>query len=123
MGWLDALERRAREAVGSVPVAAPAREPAKPQPKPEIKTVWVQIAPASPPDYPGAVEPAFYFVTDSGVLSMCDDKASQPGKPMCWARTMTRTESLVGLFLAAWSLKANNTNFNRPMRLQRWGVA
>ena len=79
MGWLDALERRAREAVGSVPIApAPARQPAKPQPSPVIKSVWVQTAPARP-DNPGAAEQGFYSVTD-GVLTMHDESGKLTGQ-------------------------------------------
>jgi hypothetical protein len=76
MGWLDALERRAREATGIAPVA-PVRAIQTPtRAKPEVKSVWVQTAAPIGPGDPGAAEPAFYFVSD-GVLTLCDED----GKP------------------------------------------
>jgi hypothetical protein len=79
MGWLDAMERRAREAVGSVPAAPPVRQPAKPQAIPVIKTVWVQTAPPLNGSA-GACEPGFYSVTD-GVLTMHDESGKPIGHP------------------------------------------
>lgn len=48
---------------------------------PEIKTVWVQTAPARRlPEYPGAVEQGSYFVAD-GLLIMCAESGTSIGKP------------------------------------------
>ena len=89
MGWLDALERRARDAVGVVPAAsAPVRQPAKLQPTPVIKTVWVQTAVPTCPEDPGAAEPAFYFVSD-GVLNLCDEQG-YPVKSVALDQKTTR---------------------------------
>jgi len=79
MGWLDALERRARDAVGSVPAArAPARQPAKPQPKPDIKAVPVQTA-APFGGSPGAITVGYYSV-EEGVVVMRDEAGITTGR-------------------------------------------
>jgi hypothetical protein len=68
VGWLDALERRARDAVGSVPAApVPARQSVKPRPAPVIKTVPVQTA-APFGSSPGAITVGYYSVQDDVVM-------------------------------------------------------
>ena len=76
MSWLDALERREREAIG-IPV--PQVKPLAPhQPKPEIKSVWVQTARPRDGDA-GAAEQGFYSVAD-GVVTMHDIDGNPTGK-------------------------------------------
>jgi hypothetical protein len=63
MGWLDALEQRAREVIKP---AAPPKLPAKPAVKPEIKHVFVQTS--APRDgHPGSVVVGYYSASDGMV--------------------------------------------------------
>lgn len=123
MGWLDALERRAREAVGVVPAApGPARQPAKPQPTPVIKTVWVQTAAPASPEDPGAAEPGFYSVTD-GVLTMHDESGKPIGKPYRLNEGDNPHIITGRLKLEAWRKEQGAANFNRRLTYQPIGIA
>jgi hypothetical protein len=121
MGWLDALERRAREATGIAPVApAPARQPAKPQPDPDIKSVWVQTSAPIGAGDPGAAEPAFYFVSD-GVLTLCDEH----GKPERQTHQLKPDEDprrIAGRLKKA-ALAMTQSDFNRRLNYQRLSIA
>jgi hypothetical protein len=122
MGWLDALERRARQAVGVVPAApAPARQPAKPQPTPVIKTVWMQTAPARSPDYPGAAEPGFYSVTD-GVLTMHDESGKPTGQRQQLGPADDPHRIAGRLRLEAWRKATGESNFNRRLDYRPFGI-
>jgi hypothetical protein len=122
MGWLDALERRAREAVGVVPAApAPARQPAKPQPAPAIKSVWVQTSAPIGPGDPGAAEPAFYFVSD-GVLNLCDEQGKPSGKSVAVGSGDDPRRIAGRLKLEAWQ-KEQGGGFNRRLSYQPSSVA
>jgi hypothetical protein len=121
MGWLEALERRAREAVGSVPVAStPARQPAKPRSNPVIKSVWVQTAAPIGPRDPGAAEPAFYFVSD-GELTLCDEN----GKPTRHTHQLKPDEDprrIAGRLKKA-AMALTHSDFNRALNYPTVGVA
>ena len=118
MGWLDALERRAREAVGNAP-AAPVRQPVKPRPKAVIKTVPVQTA-APLGGSPGAITVGYYSVQDD-VVVMHDEAGILTGKrqplragedPHGVAYRMTRE-----------SWQAKTPDFNRAIHYQPLGIA
>ena len=70
MGWLDALERRAREAVGCPRCSHARTPPVKPRPKADIKAVPVQTA-APFGSSPGAITVGYYSVQE-GVVVMHD---------------------------------------------------
>jgi hypothetical protein len=120
MGWLDALERRAREAAGIAPVA-PERKPSTPtHAKPEVKSVWVQTAAPRLPEYPGAAEPAFYFVSD-GVLTLCDEH----GKPERQTHRLKPDEDprrIAGRLKKA-ALALTHSDFNRRINYGPLGIA
>jgi hypothetical protein len=119
MGWLDALERRAREAVGSVPAAAPVRVPAEPQAAPDIKTVWVQTAQPRNGDA-GAAEPGFYSVTDD-VLTMHDENGKPTGRRYALGATEDPRQVAARMTRDSWL--ANTPDFNRPINYQPLGIA
>jgi hypothetical protein len=122
MGWLDALERRGREATGSIPDLPKADLQAiNSSVKPEIKTVWVQTARPRNGDA-GEVEPGFYSVVD-GLVTMHDKDGKPTGKtarlslgddPQGVAHRMARE---------AWSATLGEGNFNRPINYQPLGIA
>jgi hypothetical protein len=118
MNWLDALERRAREAIKPAPT--PQRQlPVRPLAQPDIKQVWVQTAAPRDGDA-GAVEPGFYSVAD-GAVTMHDETGKPNGQrqqlgpgddPHMVAGRMKR---------AAWIQARGESNFNRPLHYQRAG--
>jgi hypothetical protein len=118
MGWLDALERRARDAVGSVPVApVPARQPAKPPPKADIKAVSVQTA-APLGSSPGAITVGYYSVQDD-VVVMHDESGKPTGKRMPAGEDPRQ----VAYLITQESWKADKPDFNRPLNYQPLGIA
>ena len=118
MGWLDALERRAREATGVVPVDV-ARQPAKPQPKPDIKAVSVQTA-APFGSSPGAITVGFYSVQDDAVV-MHDGAGIPTGK----RQHLRAGEDPRGVAyrLTRESRQAKAPDFWRPLNYQNMEVA
>jgi hypothetical protein len=116
MGWLDALERRAREATGVAPVR---RAPTPTRAKPEVKSVWVQTAAPSPGD-PGGAEPAFYFVSDD-VLNLCDEQGRPSGKSVALG-SADDPRRIAGRLKRA-SLALTHSDFNRRLNYQPLGVA
>jgi hypothetical protein len=88
----------------------------------EIKAVWVQTAPARLPDYAGAAEQGFYFVTD-GALTMC----TEAGKPMAKPYKLAANDDphvIAGrLRLKAWRQENDGSDFNRRIVYPRSGVA
>ena len=105
MGWLDALERRAREAVGSVPAPqAPTRLPATPQAPPVIRTVTVQTA-APFGDSPGAITVGYYSVQDD-VVVMRDGAGKPTGKRQTLAAGQDPCQVAYRLTREAWLAKA-----------------
>jgi hypothetical protein len=117
MGWLDALERRAREAVGVEPaISAPARPPTKPRPDPVIRTVYVQTAPQSYGS-PGACELGFYSVTDD-VVTMHDVNGKPTGKCMPAGEDPRQ----VAYLITRETWKAEKPDFNRRLNYQPLGI-
>jgi hypothetical protein len=118
MGWLDALERRAREATGIATVVSVSPTPTRA--KPEVKSVWVQTAAPIGPGDPGAAEPAFYFVSD-GVLTLCDEH----GKPERQTHQLKPDEDprrIAGRLKKA-ALALTHSDFNRRLNYRTAGVA
>jgi hypothetical protein len=115
MGWLDALERRAREAVGSVPPKPSV--PARVQAKPEIQSFWMQTAAARLPDFPGAAEPVFYFVSN-GVVMLCDESGKSTGKAM--ALGPNDPQSIASILRRANT--NDDANFNRRLNYRPLGI-
>lgn len=121
VSWLDAIERRAREAIGKPDEPKPAPRIAAPrQPAPEIRSVWVQTCRPRGDGDPGGAEAAFYFLAD-GMLTLCD----RDGKPSKSTHTLSANDDerrIAGrLFLAAWNNA--NSDFNRPLNYQRGSYA
>ena len=121
MGWLDAWEWRAREAIGK---PEPPRElvakPAKPRPAKPLHQISIQSS-APNGDHVGSVEVGYYTV-DDGLLEMCDESGKSTGKkhalrpdddPAAIARCLKR---------AAWSDAMGEGNFNRPLNYPNIGV-
>ena len=112
MGWLDALERRAREAVGNVPAAhPPARQPPKPQSIPVIKTVPVQTA-APFRGSPGAITVGYFVV-------MHDES----GKPTGMRMPAGEYPRQVAYLMTRESWKAKAPDFNRQLNYRPLGLA
>jgi hypothetical protein len=121
MTWLDALLDRGREAktAHARPVAVQ-KPPARVQAKPEVQSVWVQTAAPRLPEYPGAAEPAFYFVSD-GVLTLCDEH----GKPERQTHQLKPDEDprrIAGRLKKA-ALALTHSDFNRRLNYPSAGVA
>jgi hypothetical protein len=90
------------------------------QPKPGIKSVWVQTcAPRQPGDL-GAAEPAFYFVVDS-VLTICDRQGKPAGKTHRLAAG--DDERRIAGRLALQASRGSTSDFNRPLNYPRTGLA
>lgn len=89
---------------------------------PEIKSVWVQTAPAQSPDYPGAAVQGFYFVTD-GMLTAC----TEAGRPMAKPYKLAANDDphvIAGRLTRARWLKTNGgSDFNRRIHYQPLGIA
>jgi hypothetical protein len=118
MNWLDALRERGMQAKR---LADPALMPAEPrQPKPEIKSVWVQTCASLGPGDPGAAEPAFYFVAD-GVLTMCDSTGKPTGKTNRLAADDHERRIAGRLWLQVW--RKDESEFNRRLNYPRSAVA
>jgi hypothetical protein len=117
--WLEALEKRGREAIG-IPSATPAVIVPR-QPKPEIKSLWVTLR---NPNLKiegdtGNVEAAFYYVTD-GVLYLCDETGKSTGKS-CQLGGDDPRHIAHRLFLEKW--RSTQSDFNRPLGYARGGYA
>jgi len=123
MGWLDSLERRAREAIGGHDTPAPAPKVQRaPRPKPEIKSVWVQTrAPRDEID-PGGAEPGFYSVAD-GVLTMHDENGKPTGQTQQLGPNDDPHRIAGRLKLAAWTKATGESNFNRRIHYRPLGIA
>jgi hypothetical protein len=120
MGWLDALERRAREAVGSVPAAPiPARQPAQPRPRADIKAVPVQTA-APFGSNPGAITVGYYSVQNH-VVVMRDESGKSTGKRQQLAAGEDPRQVAYRLTRESW--QARTPDFNRRLNYQPLGFA
>jgi hypothetical protein len=110
MSWLDTLLDRGKPAE---PVALP--KPTKPrQPKPEIKSVWVQTR--APDGDLGAVEAVFYFVTD-GILFLCDEGGKPAGKQH-WLEPDDDPRRIAGR-LARETRAEGTSDFNRSLHYSK----
>ena len=123
MGWLDAWERRAREAIQQ-PRAEPlpvAKSP--PRPAPEIKTVWIQTAYASSETGdPGAATVGYYSVSD-GMVTMHDEGGKPTGKAKHLGPNDNPRVIAGRLTKAAWLKERGESNFNRRLSYPRAGCA
>ena len=120
--WLDAIERRAREAIGTLAEPVPAPRIAKSAgPKPEIKTVWVQTARPRNGDA-GAAEPGFYSVAD-GVVTMHDMDGKPTGKSSELGPNDDPQQVAHAMARDAWLSTRGETNFNRRLHYQTEGLA
>ena len=121
MGWLDALERRGREAIGAEPKPKPAAVSHTPRLIPKLEYVWIQTAPPRDGDA-GAAAMGCYTVED-GVLTMRDES----GKSLGTHHTLVEGDNpkmIAGrLRRAAWLSASGESNFNRPLNYPRVGVA
>ena len=100
--------------------SAPVRQPAKLQPTPVIKTVWVQTAVPTCPEDPGAAEPAFYFVSD-GVLNLCDEQGRSSDKSVALGSEDDPRRIAGRLRLEAWR-KEQGGDFNSRIHYQSLGI-
>jgi hypothetical protein len=124
MGWLaDWLQELEPPKPAAVPRASHETPPAiaRPrQPKPEVKSVWVQTCAPLRPGDPGAVEAAFYFVA-GGVLTMCDHDGKPTGKTRRLEDGDDERRIAGRLKLEAW--RGSTSDFNRPLSYPRAGIA
>jgi len=122
VSWLDAIERRAREAIGIPDEPKPELQRiARPPPsKPDIKTVWAQTRAPRDEGDPGECEAGRYSVAGD-MLTLYDAKDRSIGNrhrlgpnddPHVVAGRLTR---------AAWLKATGQSNFNRPLRYARSG--
>ena len=122
MNWLEAIERRAREAVG-IPDAKLERSPRPVHvdiPEPEIKTVWVQTRAPTGEGDPGGAEVGFYSVLD-GVLTMHQEDGSPTGQKQRLGEG-DDPHQVAGRLKKAWT-KAIESDFNRRLNYPRAGYA
>lgn len=116
MSWLDALERRAREATGVAVHAPRVQAPTRPRVKADIKTVPVQTA-APFGNSPGVITVGYYSVQD-GVVVMHD----QDGKPTGKRMPAGEDPRQVAYLITRESWKAEKPDFNRPLNYQPLGL-
>ena len=103
-------------------LADPVSMPAEPrQPKPEIKTVWVQTRPSRDGDA-GGCEAGFYFVVD-GVVKMCSESGKPTDKQYRLAPSDDAHRIAGRLTLQAWSKAAGESDFNRRLNYPKGSVA
>src|SRR5690348_17151276 len=115
MGWLDAWERRAREAIGKPEAVAPLLPaPRMPRPKPKLEHVWITTRPGREDGDPGEARCGYFSVEDD-VVTMRDENGKALGKskelrpnddPRVIAGRMTRE---------AWLKDAGESDFNRTL--------
>src|SRR5205085_9769079 len=115
MGWLDAWERRAREAVRSEPAPALMPAPIAPErPKPKRECVWVMTRSPRGPGDAGEALCGFYSVAD-GVVTMRDENGKALGKSQAALGPNDDARQIAGrLVRAAWLSQSGESNFNRP---------
>jgi hypothetical protein len=89
---------------------------------PEIKTVWVQTVAPRLPEYPGAAEQGFYFVTD-GLLTMCTESGKPIGKPYSLEEGDDPHRIAGRLRFQAWSKDKEGSDFNRRIVYRPFGIA
>ena len=118
MSWLDALERRAREAMGIAVHAPKVQAPTRPRVKADIMTVPVQTA-APFGSSPGAITVGYYSVQDE-VVVMHDQDGKPTGKREQLAAGQDPRQVAWRLTRESW--QAKTPDFNRPLNYPSTGV-
>lgn len=116
MTWLDTLLARGDEAKRA-DIVPTARQPTKPQPKPDIKAVPVQTA-APSGSSPGAITVGYYSVQDD-VVVMHDAS----GKPTGQRMPAGEDPRQVAYLITRESWKAEKPDFNRALDYPNVGAA
>ena len=88
----------------------------------EIKTVWIQTAPARLPDHPGAAEQGFYVEVD-GLLTMTDESGKPINKPYKLAANDDEHVIAGRLTRERWMKATGTSDFNRRLNYQNSGIA
>ena len=121
MGWLDDWLTDLGTTAPK-PTAPAIAKPAKPrQPKPEIKCVWFQTRAPQDSEDVGAVEAGHYWVAD-GVLSMCDETGKPTGKEYQLGPDDDARQIAGRLAREAWVKARGESDFNRPLSYQPFGI-
>jgi hypothetical protein len=125
MSWLDTLRDRATEARREPLPPARTRdavvvEKPKREPKPEIKSFWVQVAAPRDGDL-GCVEAAYYSVAD-GMLTM-HDANGKPGKEYRLHAGEDPRRAAGRLAREAWFKEIGASDFNRSLTYEPLGIA
>jgi hypothetical protein len=121
MGWLDNWIAELTPAHSMPATLPPVAKLVRPrQPKPEIKSVWVQTRAPRNGDT-GEAEIAFYSVAD-GVLTMRDEKGQPNGKDYPLGPGDDARKIAGRLAREAW-LKDRGGEFNRPLHYPQPSVA
>jgi hypothetical protein len=123
MNWLDTLLDRGLEARREArPLAAlPVAKPKPRQPKPEIKTVWVQTRPPRDGDA-GGCKIGYYSVA-GGVVAMRDEKGQPTGKTHRLGPDDNERTIAGRLTLQSWHKAAGESDFDRPLYYPPRGLA
>jgi hypothetical protein len=121
-GWLDTLldrgnEAKAKTAAPQMPVIGKPR-----QPKPEIKTVWVQTHAPQKPGDPGGCEAGYYSVVDGAVI-MRDAQGKRTGQQQALGSGDDARAVAGRLTLEAIRKSRGTSDFNRPLGYARGGYA
>jgi hypothetical protein len=120
VNWLDTLLARGREAKGTASVdPLLARQPAKPQLKPDIQAVSVQTT-APFGSSPGAITVGFYSVQDD-VVVMRDEAGLPTGKRQDLRAGEDPRQVAYRLTRESWKAKA--PDFNRRLNYRPLGIA
>jgi hypothetical protein len=121
VNWLDAIERRAREAIGKPDEPKlVVRKPAAPL---KIESFWVTLRNPNPnvPGDTGEIDAAFYYVADS-VLTLCDQDGKPKGQLIQALGPNDDPRRIAGrLFKTHWA--AHDSDFNRKLHYQRGSYA
>jgi len=118
VNWLDTLLARGDEAKRA-DIVPSARQPARPQPKADIKAVSVQTA-APFGSSPGAITVGYYSV-EEGVVGMRDEAGITTGKRQHLRAGEDPPGVAYRLTRESWQAKA--PDFNRPLNCQPLGIA
>jgi hypothetical protein len=118
--WLDTLLARGDEAKrANIVPNVPARRPAKPRPRGDIKAVPVQTA-APFGHSPGAITVGFYSVQDD-VVVMHDEAGIPTGKRQHLRAGEDPRRVAYRLTRESW--QAKTPDFHRPLNYQPLGIA
>jgi len=124
VSWLDTLLVRGNEAKrqaspSSLPVRKGSPGPAKPRPKPEIKSVFATVHLPRDGD-PGQITTGHYFVSD-GTVTICDAAGKPTGKTYRLGAGENERQIASRLTLEAY--KTATPDFDRRLDYPRHGYA